>query len=71
MLDRPELGQIVLEESLADLLESFCKKDEKLIRKLQMECEEIDPTYGNYWDLKIIDNSNIIKAEKDRASFFV
>lgn len=52
MLDRPELGQLVLNESLADLLETICLRDGGLIIDLQKECEQFDPNFDeNFWDL--------------------
>lgn len=51
MLDRPELGQIILEECLADLLETFCMRDKSLLSEIQNECEAIEPTFGTFYDL--------------------
>ena len=50
MLDRPELGQLVLEECLPDLLNTACTRDATLMKELQRECEEIDPNFCHLWN---------------------
>ncbi|KAL3101676.1 hypothetical protein niasHT_024809 [Heterodera trifolii] len=49
MLDRPELGQMVLEESLADLLETVCARDAELVHDLQGECAKFEPNFEHIW----------------------
>lgn len=48
MLDRPELGQMVLEESLPDFLKAICLRDAPLIKEMQCNCEKMDPNFEGY-----------------------
>lgn len=54
MLDRPELGKIVLEESLPDLIEIFCLRDVAFLRQIQKECEEFDPMFKQFLEIDSI-----------------
>uniref|UniRef100_A0A915MA78 Dopey N-terminal domain-containing protein n=1 Tax=Meloidogyne javanica TaxID=6303 RepID=A0A915MA78_MELJA len=58
MLDRPELGQLVLEEILPNLLETFCLRDLNLLKEFGGECEAIDPSFENFAESFIIFRGN-------------
>ncbi|KAH7693153.1 dopey domain-containing protein, partial [Aphelenchoides avenae] len=45
-LDRPELGDLVLRETLSMFLEFACRQDRTIIQELREHCEEIDPSFS-------------------------
>ena len=75
MLDRPELGQLVLEEILPNLLETFCLRVLNLLKEFGGECEAIDPSFENFAESFIIfrgnESFNNIDGDGDQQVFSV
>uniref|UniRef100_A0A914HFY8 Dopey N-terminal domain-containing protein n=1 Tax=Globodera rostochiensis TaxID=31243 RepID=A0A914HFY8_GLORO len=74
MLDRPELGQMVLEESLADLLETICARDMDLVRDMQSDCEKLEPNFECFWNVHTMtmdDEQSNRRADEIKKNFNV
>uniref|UniRef100_A0A1I8BMX9 Dopey_N domain-containing protein n=1 Tax=Meloidogyne hapla TaxID=6305 RepID=A0A1I8BMX9_MELHA len=65
MLDRPELGQLVLEEILPNLLETFCLRDPNLLKEFGGECEAVDPSFENFAESFILRGNESINTNID------
>ncbi|KAI1728390.1 protein pad-1 [Ditylenchus destructor] len=50
-LDRPELGHMILNETLELFLEFVCMQDTKLIQEFHDQCEELDPSFSQLWEI--------------------
>uniref|UniRef100_A0A915CMX1 Dopey N-terminal domain-containing protein n=1 Tax=Ditylenchus dipsaci TaxID=166011 RepID=A0A915CMX1_9BILA len=70
LLDRPELGTLVLNETLVLFLERLCIQDITLNREFHEQCEQVDPSFGNLWDYTTTESQHQVKrAEETRKTF--
>ncbi|KAI6208422.1 Protein pad-1 [Aphelenchoides besseyi] len=67
-LDRPELGMPIVRETLVLFLEYACRRDPDLVKKLQIQCEQVDSSFsfGPFWDSLFNAESKLSTSDKIR-----